>query len=201
MFATARYVTAAAFAAILLGSTSPAFAAERLAGTSMPAVDFTLASDGTYVAGVAASIPPAMLADVLADVLAAPAAPVAPFAAPLTAQRPIEMVMPGREGGFGETTIRRGLYASFAALQVMDFVSTNKAISSGGVEGNPAMAGIVKNRGAFMAVKAGSAVATAFFVEKLAKNHPRKATILMVVLNSAYAAVVAHNYRVSRTAR
>ena len=49
-----------------------------------------------------------------------------------------------------------------------------------------------------LAVKAGTAVATTFFVEKLAKNHPRNATIIMAVLNTAYAGVVAHNYRVAR---
>ena len=201
MFATARFAIAATFAAVLLGSsTSPAFAADRVAGTAMPAVDFTIATDGTYVAGVLPSIPPSMLADVLAAP-AAPVAPAAPLSAPLSAQRPIEMAMPRGEGGFGETSLRRGLYGSFAALQVMDYVSTTKAISGGGVEGNPAMAGVVKNKGAFMAVKAGTAVAAAFFAEKLAKNHPRKATILMVVLNGAYAAIVAHNYSVARSGR
>ena len=199
MFATARFAIAATFAAVLLGSTSSAFAADRVTGTSMPAVDFTLATDGTYVAGVLPSIPPSMLA----DVLAAPPAPAAPLATPLAeaAQRPIDMAMPRGEGGFGETSLRRGLYASFAALQVMDFMSTNKAVSAGGVEANPAMSGIVKNKTAFAAVKAGTAVAAAYFSEKLAKNHPRRATILMVVLNTAYAGIVAHNYRVSRAAR
>ena len=156
----------------------------------MPAVDFTLATDGTYVAGVIPSIPPRMLADVMVA-SAAPAAPAAPVA-----QRPIDMAMPRGEGGFNETTLRRGMYGSFAALQVMDAISTNKALSSGGVEANPAMSGVVKNKNAFMAVKVGAAVATAFFAEKLAKNHPRKATILMAVLNVAYAGIVVHNYNV-----
>ena len=111
------------------------------------------------------------------------------------------MAMPRGEGGFGETSLRRSMYASFAALQMMDFVSTNKALASGGIEANPAMSGLVKNKGMFMAVKAGTAVAAAFFSEKLAKNHPRKATILMVALNVAYAGIVAHNYNVSRSSR
>jgi hypothetical protein len=191
MFSRTRAAIAAALAIVALTS-FPAFGAERVAGTAMPAVDFTLATDGTYVAGVLPSIPPAMLA----DILAAPAAPAAPVA-----QRPIDIAMPRGEGGFSETTLRRGMYGSFAALQVMDAVSTNKALAAGGVEANPAMSGVVKNKNAFMAVKVGAAVATAFFAEKLAKNHPRKATIMMAVLNVAYAGVVAHNYRVARSNR
>jgi Domain of unknown function (DUF5658) len=195
MFSSTRAAVAAAVAIVALTS-FPAlgFGAERVAGTAMPAVDFTLASDGTYVAGVVPSIPPRMLA----DVMAAPAAPASP--APV-AQRPIDMAMPRGEGGFSETTLRRGMYGSFAALQIMDAISTNKALSAGGVEANPAMSGVVKNKNAFMAVKVGAAVATAFFSEKLAKNHPRKATILMAVLNVAYAGIVVHNYNVSRSAR
>ena len=195
MFSSTRAAIAAALAIVALTS-FPAlgFGAERVAGTAMPAVDFTLATDGTYVAGVIPSIPPRMLA----DVMAAPAAPASP--APV-AQRPIDMAMPRGEGGFNETTLRRGMYGSFAALQVMDAISTNKALSAGGVEANPAMSGVVKNKNAFMAVKVGAAVATAFFAEKLAKNHPRKATILMAVLNVAYAGIVVHNYNVSRSSR
>jgi len=198
MFATARFAIAATFAAVVLGSPSPALAADPVTGTSMPAVDFTMAADGTYVAGVVPSIPPSMLA----DVLTAPA-PAAPLAAPLaeSVQRPIDIAMPRGEGGPGATSLRRAMYVSFAALQVMDLVSTSKAINAGGVEANPAMASIVKNKTAFAAVKAGTAVAAAFFSEKLARNHPRQATILMVVLNTAYAGIVAHNYRLSRASR
>jgi hypothetical protein len=59
------------------------------------------------------------------------------------------------------------------------------------------MSGIAGNTVALFAVKAGTAVATAFW-QRLAKKHPRRATILMTVLNTAYVAIVAHNYRVAR---
>ena len=36
------------------------------------------------------------------------------------------------------------------------------------------------------------------FAERLARKHPRAATIMMAVLNTTYAAIVAHNYRVAR---
>lgn len=197
MFSSTRAVVAAALTIVALTS-FPAFGAERAAGTTMPAVDFTLASDATYVAGVAPSIPPSMLA----DVMAAPAAPGAPGA-------PAALVAPGAPSAplsapaapVSAPSFRRTMYVSFAALQVMDAVSTSKAIGAGGVEANPAMAGIVKNKTAFMAVKVGTAAAAAFFSEKLAKNHPRKATVMMVVLNVAYAAIVTHNYRVARANR
>ena len=199
MFATARYATAAAFATVLLGSTSPTFAADRVTGTSFGSVDFTLPADNSSVAGVVPAIPPALLA----NILTAPAVPVVAPATPLAdaAQRPIDIAMPRSDGAGAGTSIRRVMYVSFAALQVMDLVSTNKAISAGAVEANPAMSGIVKNKGAFMAVKVGTAAAAAFFSEKLAKNHPRRATIVMAVLNTVYAGVVAHNYRVAKAQR
>ena len=203
MFSSTRAAVAAAFVIVALTS-FPAFGAERAAGTTMPSVDFTLASEATYVAGVPPTIPPSMLADVL-GAPAVPAAPAAPLSTPMTApasdQRRIEMSVPRGEGLSGGTSLRRGMYLSFAALQVMDFVSTNKAIAAGGVEANPAMSGIVNNLGAFMAVKDCNAAAASFLSEKVAKRHPRRATIMMAVLNTAYAGIVAHNYRVARSNR
>ena len=45
--------------------------------------------------------------------------------------------------------------------------------------------------------KAGTAAATIFFAEKLAKKSPIGSLIVMAAFNSAYATVVAHNYRVA----
>ena len=197
MFSIARRVAAFALAAAVLpGSTSSAFAADRAAGT-LPRVDFTLTSLVPFVPGVPATIPPAMLA----DITAVPLEPAAPADAPLAeaAQRlPIELARPRGDGPSGATTLRRGLIVSFAALQVMDAMSTRKALAGGATEANPMMAGLAKNSTALYAVKAGTAAATAFFAERLARKHPRRATILMAVLNTAYVAVVAHNYRVAR---
>lgn len=198
MFSTARRVaTLALAAAVLLGSTSSALAAEGATGTQLPQVDFTLTSVVPFVPGVPATIPPAMLA----DITEAPLAPAAPAGAPLAeaVQRPpIDLVRPRGDGPSGATTLRRGLIVSFAALQVIDAMSTRKALDGGATEANPVMSGIAKNSAALYAVKAGTAAATAFFAERLARKHPRRATILMAVLNTAYVAVVAHNYRVAR---
>jgi hypothetical protein len=199
MFATPRHAFSVAFAgAILLGSASPALASDRINDRPLPQVSFTLASTVPFVPGVSA-IPSTLLAE-SAEPATAEAAPMAPLAA-AGQIRPAGLEIPRGEGGFGSTSLRRSMIVSFAALQVFDAVSTRNALSAGATEANPAMAGIAKNSTALFAVKAGSAAATAFFVERLAKNHPRRATIVMVVLNSAYAAVVAHNYRVARNAR
>jgi hypothetical protein len=193
MFATARHASALAVAGAVLCSSS-AFAADRVTGMQLPQVDFTLTSIVPFVPGVPATIPPAILADITP-------APPAPAPAPLAeaAQlRPIDLVRPRGDGPSGATTLRRGLIVSFAALQVMDAMSTRKALDGGATEANPMMSGIAKNSTALYALKAGTAAATAFFAERLARKHPRRATILMAVLNTAYVAVVAHNYRVAR---
>lgn len=104
-------------------------------------------------------------------------------------------------GGFKAPALRRGLIVSFSALQALDAHSTLKALKAGGREANPAMAGIASNRGTLLAVKAGTAAATAYFAERLSRNHPKRAVVLMAVLNAAYAGIVAHNYRVARGAR
>jgi hypothetical protein len=59
------------------------------------------------------------------------------------------------------------------------------------------MSGLAGNSAALFAMKAGTAAATTFFAERLSKNHPRAATIMMAVLNTAYVAIVTHNYRVA----
>ncbi|MEO6212829.1 MAG: DUF5658 family protein, partial [Vicinamibacterales bacterium] len=99
--------------------------------------------------------------------------------------------------GSGATSLRRSMYVSFAALQVLDAMSTTKALATGATEANPAINAIVKNKAAFYGVKAATALSTVLFAERIAKNHPRRAAILMAVLNTGYAAIVAHNYRVA----
>ena len=89
------------------------------------------------------------------------------------------------------------MYVSFAALQGMDYVTTTRAIRSGaGQEANPVMRGVVGNRAAFFAVKAGTTVATTAIAERMWKKHPVRAVIVMVAANATMAAVVSHNMRV-----
>ncbi len=90
------------------------------------------------------------------------------------------------------------LYASFAALQALDAHSTLRALDAGATEANPLMGGIARKPAALLAVKAGVAATTIYLVEKVRVKSRGAAIALMAVLNSAYATIVAHNYRVPR---
>ena len=187
MFATAPLARAIAVTGAVLFASVPTLAKDRN-DKSLPQFEFTLASAVPFTPTVANVLPPSLLAEAVAT----PAAPLAE-----AAQRPqIDLVAP-RAGADLSTSLRRTMYVSFAALQIMDAVSTRKALSNGATEANPAMAGLARNSAAFFAVKAGTAAATTFFAERLAKRHPRRAMVMMAVLNTAYAAIVAHNYRVA----
>jgi len=195
MFATVRHARALVFAAAaLLAGASPAVASDRSSDKPQPQVAFTLASNAPAVPVVATAIPSSLLTDLALEPKSGPLAEA-------MQTRPADLIAPRGDGGFSSASLRRGMYVSFAALQVFDAISTRKALNAGAREANPAMGGIVKSNAALFAVKAGSAAATAFFAERVAKNHPRRAAIVMAVLNTAYAAVVAHNYRVARNAR
>lgn len=94
------------------------------------------------------------------------------------------------------------LYASQIALQAMDVHSTYSAINRGAREANPLMQGVVGNKGAMMAVKAGVAAGTIFLSEKMWRRGNRAGAIAtMLVVNSVTAMVVAHNYRVASSLR
>lgn len=94
------------------------------------------------------------------------------------------------------------LYAAQAALQVMDAHSTYAALGRGGVEANPLMQGVVKNKGAMMAVKAGVAASTIWVAERMWKKGNRAGAIAtMLVVNGITAAVVANNYTVASRPR
>ena len=137
---------------------------------------------------------------IASSALFAPAPPAPIFTVEEQAPQSV-LTLPRTDSGLAGPALRRSLIVSFGALQILDAHSTIKALNAGGREANPAMAGIASNRATLVAVKAGTAVATAYFAERLSKNHPKRALVLMAVLNSAYAAIVAHNYRVARTSR
>jgi uncharacterized protein DUF5658 len=90
------------------------------------------------------------------------------------------------------------LYASFIGLQILDLHSTHDALARGGVEANPALAGLARNTVALSAVKAAGAASVIFVSEKLRKKNKAAALGLMIATNSAMAWVVQHNYRSGR---
>ena len=85
----------------------------------------------------------------------------------------------------------------------MDVHSTYSAISRGAHEANPLMKGVVDNKGAMMAVKAGVAASTIWMAEcDVEEGQPRRArSSTMIVANSVTAVVVAHNYKSVEPAR
>ena len=88
------------------------------------------------------------------------------------------------------------LYASYASLQVLDVVSTRKALSVGAHEVNPIMGGA--STGRMMAVKVAGSSAAIFFAERMWKKNRVSAIVTMAVVNGLTAAVVSHNARVNR---
>jgi hypothetical protein len=194
MSAAARLVRSLAFSGAVALCSTPALAADG--GIRLPDVDFTVAHV-PYVPSVTVVLPPALITDAADVVTGAEPAPLAEAAQ----LRPVDLPRTRPAGVDLSTSLRRSMYVSFAALQVMDVVSTRQALNNGATEANPAMAGLARNSTAFFAVKAGTAAATTYFAERLARKHPRRATILMAVLNTAYAAIVVHNYRVAGSSR
>jgi Domain of unknown function (DUF5658) len=91
------------------------------------------------------------------------------------------------------------LYGALATLQVLDIQSTRAALTAGtGHEANPVMQTVVGNTVMFVTVKASSTAIMIWASEKMWKNHRTTAVVFALVVNSATAAIVAHNYSVSR---
>ena len=93
------------------------------------------------------------------------------------------------------------LYVSTATMQALDVHSTLKAFSTGAVEANPLMTGVTKNPAAFIALKAGVAASTIMAARQMAKHNKVAAVVTLVAVNSVYAMVVSHNYRVANSLR
>jgi hypothetical protein len=93
------------------------------------------------------------------------------------------------------------MYVATAALQALDAHSTLTALKGGAREANPMMAGVAHNKGALLAVKAGVAASTIYLAENMWKRNRVGAIVMMAVVNSVNAVVVAHNYKVASTPR
>jgi hypothetical protein len=88
-----------------------------------------------------------------------------------------------------------GLAGSFATLQALDVVSTLEAVNHRGArEANPLVSPMVQKPMTFIAVKAATTVGTIYLTRKIARKHPRLATVMLVSLNVAMSAVVASNF-------
>jgi hypothetical protein len=87
------------------------------------------------------------------------------------------------------------LQVSFGALQIMDVVSTRRALNAGLTEANTAMRGVVDRPLAVAAVKAGATATTIYLVNRIARKNRAAAILTMVAINSAYSFVVVRNIR------
>jgi hypothetical protein len=83
------------------------------------------------------------------------------------------------------------LYGGYAALQVLDVVSSRHALAAGATEVNP----LLKQGGGArtIAIKAAAGAGTIFFAERAWKKNKVGAIVMMAALNGATAAIVARN--------
>jgi hypothetical protein len=101
----------------------------------------------------------------------------------------------------GSSRLMTSLYASTVMMQALDVHSTLSAFRSGATEANPLMEGVTRNQAMFVAVKAGVAASTILAARQLSKRNKAAAVATLVAINSAYALVVSHNYRVGRATK
>jgi len=73
--------------------------------------------------------------------------------------------------------------------------------AAGGREVNPVLNAAGSSTLSLVLMKSASTAGVVFGTERLARSHPKSAVWLMVCLNAALAAAVAHNYSVSRAMR
>jgi hypothetical protein len=128
--------------------------------------------------------------------LAASDASIPPMAT--GAETPVALFPPASAPASRRPAALVPLYVSLASLEALDVDSTLAALGRGGVEANPVMRGLVASPASVIAVKA---VLTGVIItssEKLWKKNRAAAILLMVGMNGAYAAVVAHNYSIAR---
>ncbi len=93
------------------------------------------------------------------------------------------------------------LCVSYAALQAIDLHTTFRALDNGAREANPLIGGFSSNKAAMIGVKAGMTAGTIYLVRKAGVKNRLASTIMMAAMNSAYAIIAAHNYRVANALR
>jgi hypothetical protein len=93
------------------------------------------------------------------------------------------------------------LYATTALVQGLDAHSTLKAIHVGATERNPMMSFLTSHPPVFVALKTGAAAGLIVAGRKLAKHSKLKAAIALIAIDSTYAVIVAHNYKVAARLR
>jgi hypothetical protein len=116
---------------------------------------------------------------------------------PLPEQLPDPVVQRYRRIGSADTPLLTSLYVATGITQALDIHSTLRALDRGGVESNPMLASLTKNKAAFVAVKAAVAAGSIVAARKLAKKNKVAAIVTMVAINTAYGLIAHHNYKVA----
>lgn len=111
-----------------------------------------------------------------------------PTDAPLAVQPAVERSAP-------RGALMTSLYVSFAALQALDAQSTIRALDRGARESNPMIAPFADNTGALIALKAGTAAGVIYMTDRVRRHNRLASIVIMAAANSAYATIVARNYR------
>ena len=126
-----------------------------------------------------------------------------PAAQPAAAAEPgsVSVVPPRSTFDVNRTKKLLPLYAATAVMQALDVHSTIQVLNHGGGEGNPMLQGIVSNRPVFIATKAAVAASTIYAASRIAKHSKIGAVVTLVAINSVYAMVASHNYKVARQLR
>lgn len=99
------------------------------------------------------------------------------------------------------TPVLTALHLTTVATQMLDVHSTMRALDNGGVEANPLMSGLVKNRAAFIGVKAAIGATLVLATHKMAKTNKVAAIVTAAAANSVMLTVAHHNYKVARMLR
>jgi uncharacterized protein DUF5658 len=103
------------------------------------------------------------------------------------------------QAGVAKSRTSRGivvpLYAGLIATQVLDVHSTRRAIGEGRREANAMVRWATSRPAAFIGFKVATTTGTVLLVERVRRTHPKRALFLLAAIDSAYAFVVAHNYR------
>jgi hypothetical protein len=106
-------------------------------------------------------------------------------------------IQPAVEHGAPRGALITSLYSSFIALQALDAHSTIRALDRGARETNPMVAPFADNNAALIALKAGTAAGVIYMTDRVRRHNRVASIVIMAAANSAYATIVARNYRIA----
>jgi hypothetical protein len=135
------------------------------------------------------------------------AVPIADSLAPLApvrfadGQQTAPLVRDARSGVSWTTPVLASLHATTMVAQMLDVHSTLQALDRGAVETNPVMGGLVKNKAAFVGVKAAMGAGLVLATHKMSKRNRIGAIVMSAAINGVYLYVAHHNYKVARSLR